>query len=223
VRELSIGDAVHTLECALTGEVFTPAAVQSAATQTATPPSAITTSSTPSAPALAQQADAGAASSAAPAKDSESDTQSRRRRSNTIRVEVSRLEALMNLVGELVLQKNRVFALSRKLTSSAAHAAQVEGKPASGEADITEAMSMAAGSLDRVTSDIQVAVMRTRMQPVDKLFGRYPRLIRDLANKTGKKINLVIEGGDTEVDKSVIEELGDPLIHMLRNSCDHGL
>jgi two-component system chemotaxis sensor kinase CheA len=131
---------------------------------------------------------------------------------NTIRVEVGRLEALMNLVGELVLQKNRITALTRK-------AAGVREM----EAELAEAMGLAAGSLDRVTSDIQTAVMRTRMQPLDKLFGRYPRLIRDLATKTGKQIQLVIEGGDTEVDKSVIEELGDPLVHLIRNSADHGL
>ncbi len=131
---------------------------------------------------------------------------------NTIRVEVGRLESLMNLVGELVLQKNRIGALTRRAASAA-----------NTDVELAEAMTAAAGTLDRVTSDIQLAVMRTRMQPLDKLFGRYPRLIRDLAAKTGKKIQLVIEGGDTEVDKSVIEELGDPLVHLLRNSCDHGL
>ncbi|MEM8757803.1 MAG: chemotaxis protein CheA [Planctomycetota bacterium] len=130
----------------------------------------------------------------------------------TIRVEVGRLETLMNLVGELVLQKNRVAALSRQIES-------VESL----EAEFREEVTTAAGTLDRVTSDIQVAVMRTRMQPLDKLFGKYPRLIRDLASKTGKQIRLTIEGGDTEVDKSVIEELGDPLVHLLRNSADHGL
>lgn len=130
----------------------------------------------------------------------------------TIRVEVGRLETLMNLVGELVLQKNRFAALSR----------QIEGFDQL-EPEFREDVGVAAGNLDRVTGDIQVAVMRTRMQPLDKLFGKYPRLIRDLAKKTGKKINLVIEGGDTEVDKSVLEELGDPMVHLLRNSADHGL
>lgn len=130
----------------------------------------------------------------------------------TIRVEVGRLEALMNLVGELVLQKNRVSALSR----------QVGGLHGLDQ-DTRESVLTSASELDRVTSDIQLAVMRTRMQPLDKVFGRYPRLIRDLAAKTGKKIDLVIEGGDTEVDKSVIEELGDPLVHLMRNSADHGL
>ncbi|MFA6045419.1 MAG: chemotaxis protein CheA [Phycisphaerales bacterium] len=131
---------------------------------------------------------------------------------NTIRVDVSRLEALMNLVGELVLQKNRVSALTRR--------AQLMDNT---DADFSEAITLTAGALDRVTGEIQTAVMRTRLQPLDKLFGRYPRLIRDLAGKTGKKMTLVIEGGDTEVDKSVIEELGDPLVHLLRNSADHGL
>jgi two-component system chemotaxis sensor kinase CheA len=130
----------------------------------------------------------------------------------TIRVEVGRLESLMNLVGELVLQKNRIGALARGMDA---------GTPAQQAA--REAMGVAAGGLDRVTSDLQVAVMRTRMQPLDKLFGRYPRLIRDLCSKTGKKMDLVIEGGETEVDKSVIEELNDPLVHLLRNSADHGI
>lgn len=130
----------------------------------------------------------------------------------TIRVEVGRLESLMNLVGELVLQKNRINSLTRKL--------DIQGNS---DDELMEDVLEAAGGLDRVTGDIQVAVMRTRMQPLDKLFGKYPRLIRDLAVKTGKKINLEIEGGETEVDKSVIEELGDPLVHLLRNAADHGL
>lgn len=136
----------------------------------------------------------------------------------TIRVEVSRLETLLNLVGELVLQKNRLGAIARQTGSLDAGANLMERVEQLGEA-----LTLATGQLDRVTGDIQVAVMRTRMQPLDKLFGRYPRLIRDLARKTGKQIALVIEGGDTEVDKSVIEELADPLVHLLRNSADHGV
>ena len=129
----------------------------------------------------------------------------------TIRVEVSRLESLMNLVGELVLQKNRIGAMSEDIGRSVM------------DTDFIEQMEITASTLDRVTGDIQLAVMRTRMQPLDKLFGKYPRLIRDLATKTDKKIQLEIIGGDTEVDKSVIEELGDPLVHLLRNSADHGV
>lgn len=130
----------------------------------------------------------------------------------TIRVEVSRLETLLNLVGELVLQKNRVGALVRGLARNS-EVAQ----------DIREQFSETSGSLDRVTSDLQVAVMKTRMQPLEKVFGKYPRLIRDLARKLNKQINLEIEGAQTEVDKSVIEEIGDPLIHLMRNSADHAI
>tara|TARA_R110000868_G_scaffold241497_1_gene496127 strand:- start:105750 stop:108095 length:2346 start_codon:yes stop_codon:yes gene_type:complete len=129
----------------------------------------------------------------------------------TIRVEVGRLESLMNLVGELVLQKNRISAISEHIERSEL------------DSELIEQMESTASTLDRVTGDIQLAVMRTRMQPLVKLFGKYPRLIRDLAGKTEKKINLVIEGAETEVDKSVIEELGDPLVHLLRNSGGHGI
>jgi len=132
----------------------------------------------------------------------------------TIRVEVGRLESLMNLVGELVLQKNRVSGLSRRFASE--HAGP-------DDQELREQISTASCDLDRVTADIQMAVMRTRMQPLDKIFGRYPRLIRDLAAKTSKQIDLRILGGDTEVDKSVLEELGDPLVHLMRNSADHGI
>jgi two-component system chemotaxis sensor kinase CheA len=130
----------------------------------------------------------------------------------TIRVEVGRLETLLNLVGELVLQKNRMGALARQLS----HAGW-------GNQEYREAVQQASGGLDRVTSDLQTAVMRTRMQPLEKIFGKYPRLVRDLARKLNKQINLELEGGQTEVDKSVIEELGDPLIHLMRNSADHGI
>lgn len=161
-------------------------------------------------PDLAGKVAAGAAD---PAGDRAADAS--RRQSvpveQTIRVEVGRLESLMNLVGELVLQKNRIGALTEDVGRARV------------DPELVEQLEMAAGTLDRVTGDIQVAVMRTRMQPLEKLFGKYPRLIRDLATKTGKKIQLVIEGGETEVDKSVIEELGDPLVHLLRNSADHGV
>lgn len=154
----------------------------------------------------------GVASEARAEKDPGAKRQAMPAGDHTIRVEVGRLEALMNLVGELVLQKNRIASIARQL-----------GNPERSVQDVREQMGLAAGGLDRVTADIQVAVMRTRMQPLEKLFSKYPRLIRDLSGKTGKKIDLVIEGGETEVDKSVIEELGDPLVHLLRNSADHGL
>ncbi|MEM6333452.1 MAG: chemotaxis protein CheA [Planctomycetota bacterium] len=129
----------------------------------------------------------------------------------TIRVEVGRLEALLNLVGQLVLNKNRVLGLTRELQTSEA------------EAEFKEQFSGAASELDHLMGELQVSVMRTRMQPLAKLFDRYPRVIRDIARATEKKIDLVIEGKDTEVDKSVLEQLADPLVHILRNSADHGV
>lgn len=129
----------------------------------------------------------------------------------TIRVDVERLESLLNLVGELVLQKNRVMAFSRRLSL------------VMNDHEMEESFTQIASDLDRVTSDLQLGVMKTRMQPLSKIFNRYPRVIRDLAHATGKEIELKIFGGETEVDKSVIELLGDPLVHIIRNSCDHGI
>ncbi|MEM6757513.1 MAG: Hpt domain-containing protein, partial [Planctomycetota bacterium] len=126
----------------------------------------------------------------------------------TIRVEVGRLEALLNLVGQLVLNKNRVLALTRDL-QLAEDGLQTEFK---------EQFAGAASELDHLMGELQVSVMRTRMQPLAKLFDRYPRVIRDIARATDKKIDLVIEGKDTEVDKSVLEQLADPLVHLLRNA-----
>lgn len=129
----------------------------------------------------------------------------------TIRVDVERLEGLLNLVGELVLQKNRVLAMSRTL------GAEIEGQ------DKIEAFTQVASDLDRITGELQVGVMKTRLQPLNKLFNRYPRVIRDLARATGKDIQLTVDGGETEVDKSVIELLADPMVHIMRNSADHGI
>ncbi len=129
----------------------------------------------------------------------------------TIRVEVGRLEELLNLVGQLVLTKNRMLALGRKLRD---HDVPTE---------FFEDVAGASGDLDRLTGELQVGVMRTRMQPLAKLFDRYPRVIRDVARATEKQIDLEIIGKDTEVDKSVLELLADPLVHILRNSADHGV
>lgn len=129
----------------------------------------------------------------------------------TIRVEVSRLESLLNLVGQLVLNKNRILALTRNI------------KDLSVPQEVEEDFAAAAGDLDHLMSELQVSVMRTRMQPLAKLFDRYPRVIRDMARMTHKKVNLEIVGKDTEVDKSVLEQLADPLVHILRNSSDHGI
>ena len=121
----------------------------------------------------------------------------------TMRVDSKVLDDIMNMVGELVLVRNR-------LVSIAAHRSDQE-------------MNKVIANLDVVTADLQGSVMKTRLQPIKKVFGRFPRLVRDLARKLDKQINLVMEGEDTELDKNLVDALADPMIHMVRNCCDHGI
>jgi len=136
-------------------------------------------------------------------KDESVQVQSRPRASQTVRVDTSRLDSLMNLVGELVINKTRLEQLGRN--------SQVP--------DLPEVMEQ----MDRITGDLQNVVMKVRMVPIDSVFSRFPRMVRDLAREMGKEIDLVIEGKETELDRTVIDEIGDPLVHLLRNSIDHGI
>ena len=129
----------------------------------------------------------------------------------TVRVETKRLDHVMNLVGELVLGRNRLMKLGYGLDE------QYETDP------LVRELGVAFAQLNLVTSDLQLAVMKTRMVPIRKVFSRFPRLVRDLSNKLGKQVRLDLVGEDTEVDKSVADELSDPLVHLVRNSMDHGL
>jgi two-component system chemotaxis sensor kinase CheA len=129
----------------------------------------------------------------------------------TVRVETRRLDHVMNLVGELVLGRNRLMKLGFGLED------QFETNSLVRELGVTLAQ------LNLVTSDLQLAVMKTRMVPIRKVFSRFPRLVRDLSSKLGKQVRLELIGEETEVDKSVADELGDPLVHLVRNSMDHGL
>ncbi|MDH3937991.1 MAG: chemotaxis protein CheA, partial [candidate division Zixibacteria bacterium] len=129
----------------------------------------------------------------------------------TIRVDVDRLDSLMNMTGELVLSRNGLMQTVGKL-----------GTEHDGEYQL-EDLNRAAKAVNFITTELQMAVMKMRMQPVGKVFSRFPRQVRDLARESGKQIELVISGEHTELDKSVIEEIGDPLMHIIRNSCDHGL
>ena len=121
----------------------------------------------------------------------------------TVRVDTARLDEIMNMVGELVLVRNRLVRLGSN----------------SGD----EAMAKAVSNLDVVTADLQTAVMKTRMQPIKKVFGRFPRLVRDLARSLKKEINLELVGEETDLDKNLVEALADPLVHLVRNSVDHGI
>lgn len=121
----------------------------------------------------------------------------------TVRVDIDRLDVLMNLVSELIIQKTRLGGIDNM--------------------DRTQVFGEALESLERVTTDLHDAVMKVRMVPVETVFNRFPRLIRDLSKDLGKEINLVMSGEETELDRTVIDEIGDPLIHLLRNSIDHGI
>ena len=129
----------------------------------------------------------------------------------TIRVDIERLDNVMNLVGELVLARNRLFNISSKLEIKYA------------DDDLSSALAQVVAGLNLVTTDLQLAVMKTRMQPVKKVFSKFPRMVRDLSRELGKDMELLISGEETELDKSVIEEIGDPLVHLIRNSVDHGI
>lgn len=121
----------------------------------------------------------------------------------TVRVDTERLDSIMNLVGELVLVRNRMNTLKSTFEN--------------------EEIASVIATLDMVTSDLQGAVMKTRMQPVKKVFGRFPRVVRDTARTLGKEVNLELEGEDTDLDKNLVEALADPLIHLVRNAVDHGI
>ena len=129
----------------------------------------------------------------------------------TIRVDVKRLDQLMNLIGELVLAKNRLIKIYNDVEE------RYEGEK------FLEELNQVVSSISIVTTDLQIAVMKIRMLPIGKVFNKFPRLVRDLARELGKKVRLIIEGEDTELDKSIIEEIGDPLVHMIRNAIDHGI
>ena len=161
-----------------------PTAAPKAAAPAAKPAAAKAEPAAPRAPAAAEKA---------PASEAET----------TVRVDTARLDEIMNMVGELVLVRNRLVRLGLN----------------SGD----EAMAKAVSNLDVVTADLQTSVMKTRMQPIKKVFGRFPRLVRDLARNLKKEINLELVGEETDLDKNLVEALADPLVHLVRNAVDHGV
>ncbi|AZF59339.1 chemotaxis protein CheA [Pseudomonas sp. R11-23-07] len=163
-----------------------PVAAAKAAAPVAKPAPAPAAAPAPARPAAAPVADK-------PATEAET----------TVRVDTARLDDIMNMVGELVLVRNRLVRLGLN----------------SGD----EAMQKAVSNLDVVTADLQTAVMKTRMQPIKKVFGRFPRLVRDLARQLKKEINLELVGEETDLDKNLVEALADPLVHLVRNAVDHGV
>ncbi len=133
------------------------------------------------------------------------------RREQTIRVDVERLDSVMNLVGELVLTRNRLFQINQELEALY------------GDDEKIQLLLDNSLHLSLLTTDLQLAVLKTRMQPMKKVFSKIPRMVRDLARKKKKEVELLIVGEETEVDKSIIEEIGDPMVHLIRNAVDHGI
>lgn len=181
------------------GTFVAPATPAAASAASATPAVTAGKAAAPSKPAPVT-AEAGASTApravperVAPAKEVET----------TVRVDTARLDDIMNMVGELVLVRNRLVRLGTD----------------SGDEEMVKAVS----NLDLVTADLQTAVMKTRMQPIKKVFGRFPRLVRDMARSLKKEITLELVGEDTDLDKNLVEALADPLVHLVRNSVDHGI
>ncbi|MBP9218442.1 MAG: chemotaxis protein CheA [Sterolibacterium sp.] len=132
-------------------------------------------------------------------------------RDNSIRVDTARLDHVLNLSGEIGLTKNRLNSLRSEILAGRS------------DSDTMAALDQAVSQLDLLVSDLQSAVMKTRMQPVGRLFQKYPRIARDLARSLGKDVELVLAGEDTEIDKTMIEDLSDPIVHLIRNAVDHGV
>ncbi|MHB1419670.1 MAG: chemotaxis protein CheW [Bacillota bacterium] len=131
--------------------------------------------------------------------------------SQTVRVDVQRLESLMNLVGELVIDRTRLARANSGIKSRL------------GTDQLVENLDEISTHLGRITGELQEEIMKARMLPVEQVFNRFPRMVRDLAQKAGKEIDFIVEGKETELDRTVIEEISDPLIHLIRNSIDHGI
>lgn len=137
--------------------------------------------------------------------------ESERGRDNSIRVDTARLDQVLNLSGEIGLTKNRLTSLRAEILAGAT------------DNDTLHALDVAVSQLDLLVSDLQNAVMKTRMQPIGRLFQKYPRIARDLARNLGKDVELLLAGEETEIDKTMIEDLSDPIIHLIRNAVDHGI
>lgn len=164
----------------------------------------------PKAPETKKEA-APQAKAKAPEEEKRSGFKVRKDDIDTIRVDTSRLDSVMNMVGELVLGRNRLARIATRLE---------ERHPEDG---LVSDLLKNSTHLNTITTDLQLAVMQTRMQAIVKVFGRFPRMVRDLAKDKKKDVNLVLVGQETELDKTVIEEIGDPMVHLVRNSVDHGI
>lgn len=193
-------DQIHGKGKFAEGAAATASVAEAAVAKPAAKPAPAVAPAPAPAPVAKPAAAAAPARQAAPAS---ADKHAASEAETTVRVDTARLDEIMNMVGELVLVRNRLVRLGLN----------------SGD----EAMSKAVSNLDVVTADLQTAVMKTRMQPIKKVFGRFPRLVRDLARQLKKEINLELVGEETDLDKNLVEALADPLVHLVRNAVDHGV
>ena len=180
------------------GKPPTPVELEDVAAAPPPPPAAA-----PVAPQKTEKAAVPAPEAARPAPKAPAAAAAAAEAETSVRVDTKRLDDIMNLVGELVLVRNRLETLKARI----------------GDEEIVKAI----GNLELVTSDLQAGVMKTRMQPIKKVFGRFPRVVRDLARSLNKEVNLELRGEDTDLDKNLVEALADPLVHLVRNSVDHGV
>ncbi|MBQ9405546.1 MAG: Hpt domain-containing protein [Desulfovibrio sp.] len=182
------------------------APVKPAPTPAAAKPAPAKPAATPTAPTAAKP---GAPAQGKPAAPGEA-----HKSSSTIRVDHERLDHLMNLIGELIINRNRYTLIARSLEDT------------SRDIDVSRVaqdLSETTYAMARISDDLQDTIMKVRMVPVSSVFSRFPRLVRDLSRKSGKEVELIMEGEETELDKSVVEVIGDPLVHLIRNSVDHGI
>ncbi len=194
------------LHAALTGSPLPPAAAAPsapAAPAVAAPVEAAAPSPTGTHPVPVQDLPTPSRGNGAPPQNLQKET--------TIRIDTARLDQVLNLSGEIGLTKNRIANLKSQI---------LHGKS---DQETLKALDVAVSQLDLLVSDLQNAVMKTRMQPIGRLFQKYPRLARDLARQLGKDVELVLSGEETELDKTMIEDLNDPLVHLVRNAVDHGI
>ena len=185
-----------------------PAAASTASAASAAPKPAPAAKPAPASPAAPQGAAPAAANGKAPAPAAD------HKSSSTIRVDHERLDHLMNLIGELIINRNRYTLIARSLEGSEDNI---------NVAEVAQSLSETTYAMARISDDLQDTIMKVRMVPVSSVFSRFPRLVRDLSRKSGKEVDLIMEGEETELDKSVVEVIGDPLVHLIRNSVDHGI
>jgi two-component system, chemotaxis family, sensor kinase CheA len=178
-------------------------------------------------PAEAASSASPASAPGAPAKPQKRADAKRSSLHQTIRVDIERLDALLNLVGELVINRTRISdiasTLERLMNDKATAGANAMGAQHGIMAPLAKDLADSAALLARTTNEIQESIMKVRMVPIGQVFDRFPRLVRDVAKARGKEVQLVISGAETDLDKTIVDEVGEPLMHLLRNSVDHGI